>query len=47
MRAVQSNNPVFQRSEPLARAAQQGVGFRTPGAAAPTTWRPCTAPRPA
>jgi uncharacterized YccA/Bax inhibitor family protein len=30
MRAMQSNNPVFQRSETLARAAQQGVGFRTP-----------------
>ena len=30
MRSVQSNNPVFQRSETLARAAQPGVGFRTP-----------------
>ena len=34
MRSVQSNNPVFQRSETLARAAQPGVGFRTP---APST----------
>jgi uncharacterized YccA/Bax inhibitor family protein len=30
MRSVQSNNPVFQRSETLARATQSGVGFRTP-----------------
>jgi uncharacterized YccA/Bax inhibitor family protein len=30
MRSVQSNNPVFQRSETLARAAQPAVGFRTP-----------------
>ena len=30
MRAMQSSNPVFQRSETLARATQQGVGFRTP-----------------
>ena len=30
MRSMQSNNPVFQRSETLARAAQPGVGFRTP-----------------
>ena len=29
MRSVQSNNPVFQRSETLARATQSGVGFRT------------------
>ncbi|MCW2615259.1 MAG: hypothetical protein JWN08_2253 [Frankiales bacterium] len=28
MRAMQSNNPVFQRSETLARAAQQSYGFR-------------------
>lgn len=34
MRAMQSNNPVFQRSETLARAAQQGVGFRSPGSTA-------------
>ena len=34
MRAMQSSNPVFQRSESLARAAQQGVGFRTPGPSA-------------
>ena len=34
MRAVQSNNPVFQRSETLARAAQPGVGFRTPAPSA-------------
>jgi uncharacterized YccA/Bax inhibitor family protein len=31
---VQSNNPVFQRSETLARAAQPGVGFRTPAPSA-------------
>lgn len=30
MREMQSTNPVFQRSETLARASQQGVGFRTP-----------------
>ena len=34
MRSVQSNNPVFQRSETLARAAQPGVGFRTPAPSA-------------
>ena len=34
MRAMQSNNPVFQRSETLARAAQQGVGFHTPAPSA-------------
>jgi len=27
---MQSNNPVFARSEPLARSLQQGVGFHTP-----------------
>ena len=36
MRAIQSNNPVFQRSETLARAAQSSVGFRTPGTPGPT-----------
>ena len=30
MRAMQSNNPVFQRNETLARSMQQGVGFGTP-----------------
>lgn len=30
MRSMQSNNPVFARSEPLARSLQQGVGFRSP-----------------
>ena len=30
MRAMQSSNPVFQRNETLARAAQSGVGFRAP-----------------
>ena len=34
MRSVQSNNPVFQRSETLARAVQPGVGFRTPAPSA-------------
>ena len=34
MRSVQSNNPVFQRSETLARAAHPGVGFRTPAPSA-------------
>jgi uncharacterized YccA/Bax inhibitor family protein len=27
---MQSHNPVFSRSEPLARSLQQGVGFHTP-----------------
>lgn len=33
MRAQQSNNPVFQRSETLARAAQQSYGFHPPTSA--------------
>lgn len=33
MRSMESNNPVFARSEPL-RAAQQGVGFHTPAPSA-------------
>ena len=31
---MQSNNPVFSRSEPLARSLQQGVGFHTPAPSA-------------
>jgi uncharacterized YccA/Bax inhibitor family protein len=31
---MQSNNPVFARSEPLARSLQQGVGFHTPAPSA-------------
>ncbi len=34
MRSMQSTNPVFQRSETLARSTQQGVGFREPGPSA-------------
>ncbi len=30
MRSMQSNNPVFARSEPLARSLQPGVGFHEP-----------------
>jgi uncharacterized YccA/Bax inhibitor family protein len=30
MRAMQSNNPVFQRNETLARSVQQGAGYGTP-----------------
>jgi uncharacterized YccA/Bax inhibitor family protein len=33
MRSMESNNPVFSRSEPL-RAASQGVGFHTPAPSA-------------
>lgn len=33
MRSMESNNPVFSRSEPL-RAAQQGVGFHSPAPSA-------------
>ena len=40
MRAQQSNNPVFQRSETLARAAQQSYGFRTPGASDEAVYAP-------
>ncbi len=31
---MQSNNPVFARSEPLARSLQQGVGFHAPAPSA-------------
>ena len=31
---MQSNNPVFARSEPLARSLQHGVGFHTPAPSA-------------
>lgn len=34
MRSMQSHNPVFARSEPLARSLQQGVGFREPAPSA-------------
>jgi uncharacterized YccA/Bax inhibitor family protein len=30
MRSMESNNPVFQRSETLARSLSQGVGFHSP-----------------
>jgi uncharacterized YccA/Bax inhibitor family protein len=34
MARMESNNPVFARSEPLARSLQQGVGFHTPAPSA-------------
>jgi uncharacterized YccA/Bax inhibitor family protein len=34
MRSMESNNPVFQRSEPLARSLSQGVGFHSPAPSA-------------
>lgn len=34
MRAMQSSNPVFERSETLARASQQSVGFHSPAPSA-------------
>ncbi|MGI8536155.1 MAG: Bax inhibitor-1/YccA family protein [Mycobacteriales bacterium] len=34
MRSMQSNNPVFQRSEALARSTQPGAGFRDRGPSA-------------
>jgi uncharacterized YccA/Bax inhibitor family protein len=33
-RSMESNNPVFARSEPLARSLQQGVGFHQPAPSA-------------
>ncbi len=34
MARIESNNPVFARSEPLARSLQQGVGFHPPAPSA-------------
>jgi uncharacterized YccA/Bax inhibitor family protein len=34
MRSMESNNPVFQRSETLARSLSQGVGFHSPAPSA-------------
>lgn len=34
MRSMQSNNPVFQRSEVLSRSVQQGAGYGTPAPSA-------------
>jgi uncharacterized YccA/Bax inhibitor family protein len=34
MRSMESNNPVFSRSEPLARTLNQGVGFHAPAPSA-------------